>query len=149
MRFSCLNEQYNASPPANTQIPGPALPLREYCANIVSSQPVRQQTDYQPVTLNTTDGAIPGRGEPLFNRTTFLIDAETRPEPLASLLQGVHTGMETFEARGTGADQFGFMAIDDDYLPKRSTTLGGGIPSLVKTGGPDGCLLYTSDAADE
>jgi hypothetical protein len=144
-RFSCLNEQYNAASPANTQFLRVGTPLREYCPATVSSQPSRRQTDYEAVSLNTSDPS-----EPLFSGTTFLIDATTRPEPLASLLQGVHSGMEAFEARGTGADQFGFAAVDDDFLPLRSTNFNSalGLPSLVKTGGPDGEFDRFLEATD-
>ena len=63
----------------------------------------------------------------LWTDQTYLVDSVNQPEPLNSILRGIHTALEEFETRSVRGDEVGVVAFDDNILASRSTskTVGG------------------------
>jgi len=136
--FGCLNEGWGRSGNrdiffSNGTIDG--VERSDRCRDWFSQAPPRRQYDYARVGIqNTTDGLSGGFGDPRFWNAEFLIDTSSDPEPLRSVLMGVHEAMDAFQESSIGADQIGFTAFDDDILLKRSTASpSSSQPGLVRT----------------
>ena len=134
--FACLTEGYNTIglnmvTPLTTLVP-PVAPF-DYChvkfngppptPSIIG--PTRAQADYnQTIISDTTDGDLdPAYGDTsaVFHEGRFLIEGNTTPEPLTSVLQSVNTAMNTYAKTGFSSDRIGVIGFDDDILPIRST----------------------------
>lgn len=57
------------------------------------------------------------------------IDIKGRPEPLSSVLDGIHTALQEFEARSVQSDLVGLLAFDDEILEERQLAIG--VPDSV------------------
>lgn len=130
--FSCLSDGYGDPANVRTFLDSTLGLITEtgYCDNYFASPggATRSQSDYELMTVNTTDGDRDSdSNKQAMSNATFLVDLHsgTAPEPLTSVINGVHSTLTSFQNRGFDSDRIGVVGFDDDILNIRSTTQAG------------------------